>query len=85
MAEKITMPKLGLTMEEGTIGEWVAQPGQAVSAGDVLLVIETEKTSIEVEAEADGIVQQVARPGDEVEVEGVIGYLLEPGEAPVDR
>ena len=85
MAEKITMPKLGLTMDEGTIAEWVAEGGQAVAAGDVLLVIETEKTSMEVEAEADGIVQRVAAPGDTIEVEGLIGYLLQPGEKPVEK
>jgi pyruvate/2-oxoglutarate dehydrogenase complex dihydrolipoamide acyltransferase (E2) component len=84
MAERITMPKLGLTMDEGTVEEWRAEPGQAVSAGDVLLVIETEKTSMEVEAESDGIVQQVAKPGETVEVEGVLGYLLAPGEGLVE-
>ena len=61
----------------------MAQPGQSVNAGDVLLSIETEKTTYEVEAESDGIVQQIAKPGDDVEFAGVLGYLLSPGEHPV--
>jgi len=83
MAHAIRMPKLGLTMTEGTVSEWLAAPGQQVQPGDVLLLVETDKTSVEVEAEAAGVVQQVAGPGEAIEVEGVIGWLLAPGEGPV--
>jgi pyruvate dehydrogenase E2 component (dihydrolipoamide acetyltransferase) len=76
------MPKLGLTMTEGTIVEWVVEPGQMIQKGETLFVVSTEKVNVEVEAEASGIVQRVADAGETVAVEGVVGYLLEPGEAP---
>jgi pyruvate dehydrogenase E2 component (dihydrolipoamide acetyltransferase) len=83
MAHEIAMPKLGLTMTEGTIVEWVAEPGQTVQKGDPILVVETDKTNLEVGAESSGVVQQVVAAGETVAVETVVGYLLEPGEAPV--
>jgi len=84
MATEITMPKLGLTMEEGTIVEWVAKPGQSVRQGDTIMVIETEKSNVEVEAEADGVIQQVVAEGETADVEAVLGYVLEAGESVVD-
>ena len=48
------MPKLGLTMTEGTLAAWRVRPGDAVRAGDVLFVVETEKTATEIEAQDAG-------------------------------
>ena len=48
------MPKLGLTMTEGTLAAWRVRPGDAVRAGDVLFVVETEKTATEIEAQDTG-------------------------------
>ncbi len=48
------MPKLGLTMTEGTLAAWRVWPGDAVRAGDVLFVVETEKTATEIEAQEAG-------------------------------
>ena len=50
MPTQILMPKLGLTITEGTIVEWVAGEGQAVAAGDIVMLIETDKVEAEVEA-----------------------------------
>ena len=78
---KVTMPKLGLTMTEGTIIEWKKQEGEQVEKGEVLLVIETEKVSYEVEASASGILGRIAAKEDDViPVGGIIAYILEPGE-----
>ena len=55
MATRILMPKLGLTMTEGTITEWVVNSGDKVTEGTVVMLIETDKVEAEVEAEADGI------------------------------
>ena len=63
------MPKLGLTMTEGTITEWVVDAGQKVEKGSVVMLIETDKVEAEVEADADGIVQYVANVGDTLEPE----------------
>ena len=59
MRVKVKMPKLGLTMTEGTIVEWRKAPGDAVNAGETLLVIETEKVEVEVESPASGRVTEI--------------------------
>lgn len=80
MAQPITMPKLGLTMTEGTLVEWLVPDGADVRAGEAIAVIETEKSNVDLEAEAAGTVQQVAAAGATLPVEAVIGHLLAPGE-----
>lgn len=76
MAHEVKMPKLGLTMESGTIQSWMVANGTSVEAGDVLMVIETEKTESEIEAEVSGVLKQIIMPGIEVPVETVLGYIL---------
>ena len=81
MATKVIMPKLGLTMEEGTIIEWKKKEGDQVSKGEILYVLETEKVTFEVEAPESGILGKIiAKEGDVVPVGGVVGYILQPGE-----
>ncbi|MEK8073107.1 2-oxo acid dehydrogenase subunit E2 [Rhodococcoides navarretei] len=80
MAQQIVLPKLGLTMQEGVIGEWVAEAGQRIGLGDVLLRLETDKVDIDVEAEAEGILATSAKAGDVLPVGAVIGWLLGDGE-----
>lgn len=84
MAQEITMPKLGLTMTEGILREWIVPDGASVQPGDVIAVIETDKVDTDLEAEAAGVVQHVIAAGDEIPVETVIGYLLAPGEDRVE-
>jgi pyruvate dehydrogenase E2 component (dihydrolipoamide acetyltransferase) len=55
--QSILMPKLGLTMTEGTLYEWKVEPGQRVRAGDVLFVVETDKSTNDVEASDDGVME----------------------------
>ena len=81
MAVKITMPKLGLTMEEGTIIEWKKEEGEQVKKGEILYVLETEKVTFEVEAPESGILGKIiANVGDVIPVGGLVGYILQPGE-----
>ncbi|MEU3474124.1 2-oxo acid dehydrogenase subunit E2 [Rhodococcus sp. NPDC006774] len=80
MAQQIVLPKLGLTMQEGVIGEWVAESGQRIGLGDVLLRLETDKVDVDVEAEAEGILATTAQAGDVLPVGAVIGWLLGDGE-----
>ncbi|MBY4207033.1 2-oxo acid dehydrogenase subunit E2 [Rhodococcus fascians] len=80
MAQQIVLPKLGLTMQEGVIGEWVAEAGQRIGLGDVLLRLETDKVDVDVEAEAEGILATTAKAGDVLPVGAVIGWLLGEGE-----
>ena len=53
------MPKLGLTMTEGTVARWDVAPGSRFEAGDVILVVETDKIAYDVEAPGRGILQEV--------------------------
>jgi len=55
MAETVTMPKLGFDMAEGTLVRWVIQEGEPVEKGKVLAEIETDKATVEVESNFDGI------------------------------
>jgi pyruvate dehydrogenase E2 component (dihydrolipoamide acetyltransferase) len=53
------MPKLGLTMTEGTISRWGVAPGSRFETGDIIVVVETDKIAYDVEAPAPGILQEV--------------------------
>ena len=75
MAIELTMPKLGLTMETGKITEWKKKEGDQVKKGEILLVVETEKITYEVEAPGDGILHIVVPVEGEVPVAELIGYL----------
>lgn len=59
MAEKVIMPKLGLTMTEGTITEWMKKEGDTVKAGDVLFEMSTDKLTNEIEAKAGGVLLKI--------------------------
>jgi pyruvate/2-oxoglutarate dehydrogenase complex dihydrolipoamide acyltransferase (E2) component len=75
MAYEIRMPKLGLTMEAGTVQSWLISDGATVNEGDVILIIETDKTESELEAGASGVLEQIIGPGLEVPVETILGYI----------
>ncbi|MBR7194346.1 2-oxo acid dehydrogenase subunit E2 [Gordonia sp. SCSIO 19800] len=81
MAFQIVLPKLGLTMQEGVIGGWVATPGQRVSLGDTLLRVETDKVDVDVEAESEGVLATAAEAGAVLPVGAVVGWLLADGES----
>ena len=76
MATEIVMPKLGLTMESGAISTWLVEEGQEVQKGQALLEIATDKVTMEVEAQADGILRKILVPvGQEVPVSTTIGVI----------
>ena len=78
----ITLPRLGETMEEAKVVDWLVAVGAAFRRGDVLLEVETDKTVVEVPALMDGILHaQLVAAGEtvaldhpiaEVEVEGAV-------------
>ena len=84
MATKILMPKLGLTMTEGTITEWFVKTGETVTKGSVIMLFETDKVEAEVEAEVDGIVSRIADAGETLEPGEIVGWLLAEGEQAPD-
>jgi pyruvate dehydrogenase E2 component (dihydrolipoamide acetyltransferase) len=63
------MPSLGADMEDGVLVEWLAKPGDRVSRGDVIAVVETQKGAIEIEVFEDGVLQRLeAKVGERVPV-----------------
>ncbi|KUF10411.1 biotin/lipoyl-containing protein [Pseudoponticoccus marisrubri] len=83
MPHEVIMPALGMAQETGLIVAWHKQAGEAVSTGEVLFEVETDKATMEVEAQADGYLNDVrAGAGDEVPVGGVIALIGETAEDP---
>ena len=81
MAQEVLMPKLGLTMTEGTIEEWKHKEGDTVKKGDILFSVATDKLSNDVEAEADGGLLKILLPeGETAPCKAVIAYIGEAGE-----
>lgn len=81
MATEIVMPKLGLTMTEGTVEKWLVNEGDQVEEGDPIVEISSEKLSNEVEAPASGtIIKLIAQEGDVIPYQEVMAYVGEAGE-----
>lgn len=81
----ITVPRLGWSMDEGTFSEWLKEPGELVSKGDMVFVLEGEKAVQEIESFDTGILHipdDAPQFGDTVTVGQVIGFLLEEGDEP---
>ena len=69
----ITVPTLGESITEATVGQWLKAEGDAVKKDDVLVELETDKVSVEVSATEDGVLGAiVAKPGDTVEIGAVL-------------
>lgn len=81
MAIEILLPKLGLTMEEGTVEEWLVADGAVITVGMPLLRLATDKIDVDVEAEADGILARAVPDGATLEPGSVLGWLLASGES----
>lgn len=82
MATPVNMPVLGLTMEEGTIAQWLKAEGDAVQKHEPLLLVETDKATVEVPSPASGVLQRiVVPPGQTVPVRALIAEIGAPGEA----
>ena len=80
MATDFLMPKLGLTMEEGTILEWLVDDGAAVEPGAPVLRIETDKVESDVESSGSGRLHRLAEVGSTHPCGAVIALLLAEGE-----
>jgi pyruvate dehydrogenase E2 component (dihydrolipoamide acetyltransferase) len=82
MSTEFIMPKLGLTMEEGTILEWLVEDGAEITQGMAVLRIETDKVESDVESPGAGRFHRVGNQGDTYPCGALIGYLLADGEEP---
>ena len=84
MPIKITLPRLGWSMDEGTFSEWLKRDGESVLAGDLLFALESDKATQEVESLDAGVLhipQDAPKHGDIVKVGQLLGYLLAEGES----
>jgi 2-oxoglutarate dehydrogenase E2 component (dihydrolipoamide succinyltransferase) len=76
MSTEVTVPTLGESITEATLGEWLKQPGDAVAADEPIASLETDKVSVEVPAPVAGVMgQQVVKVGDTVNVGAVIASI----------
>ena len=75
MAVEVLLPKLGFSMNEGQIAEWLVADGARVTEGTPLFLLEADKSTNEVEAPASGILHIEAEAGETYEVGTVIGYI----------
>jgi pyruvate/2-oxoglutarate dehydrogenase complex dihydrolipoamide acyltransferase (E2) component len=75
---EVKLPKWGLTMEEGSVSEWLVSVGERVEAGQVLANVETEKVTTALESPVAGVVQRIEVPeGEDVAVGTVLCVLVE--------
>ena len=82
MATEVLMPKMGLTMTEGTIEEWKFKEGDTVKKGDILFSVATDKLTNDVECDTDGVLLKILLPeGETGACKSVIAYIGEAGEA----
>src|SRR5438105_13411471 len=77
------MPVLGLTMEEGTVAEWLKREGEPVKKDEPLLTVEMDKGTVEVPSPAAGVLRRiVVQPGTTVPIRTLIAEIGDRGEDP---
>ena len=75
MATEILLPKLGFSMTEGQVSEWMFGDGEDVKEGECLFLLEADKSTNEVEAPASGKLRIKVEEGVTVQVGEVLGYI----------
>ena len=76
MSENIIMPKLGMTMKEGTVEEWFKSEGDTVEEGESIVTISSEKLTNDVEAPASGTLLKIkVQAGEDAKVKAVLGII----------
>ncbi|HHG89265.1 MAG TPA: alpha/beta fold hydrolase [Devosia sp.] len=78
----LNMPRLGETMEEGTISAWLIAPGEAFKRGDVIIVVETDKTAVEFPALGPGVLREHLKQEGELVLVGEPIARVDIGEGP---
>lgn len=75
MAFEVTIPKIGFSMNEGILSEWLAEDGSQVTEGQLLYSLESDKSTNEVESPASGILRIIGEVGETYEVGTVIAEI----------
>ena len=82
MPADVVLPKLDRLMTEGVVQEWLKTRGEEVSKGEAIAVIETEKVTVELEAQESGVFIPIVAEKSRVKVGDVIALIARPGEKP---
>ena len=83
MAIEIVMPRLGWTMEVGSVAEWLKKDGDTVKQGDIIFTVESDKAVNEIESFESGVLHIPPNSpalGESVPIGTVLAYLIQPGE-----
>lgn len=73
---EVKVPELSESVVEATVGEWLVEVGEPVEAGQILVVLETDKVALEVVSEADGVLKEIrAEAGEDVGAHAVLGLV----------
>jgi pyruvate/2-oxoglutarate dehydrogenase complex dihydrolipoamide acyltransferase (E2) component len=75
----LSMPKLGVTMTEGVLVQWLAGDGEQVTEGQLIYVIGTDKVDSEIPAPAAGILRRIAAEDQTYQVGELLGQIEQPG------
>ena len=75
MKAEIKVPAVGESISEATIGEWAKKSGEFVKRDEIILLLETDKASVEVVAPNDGVLTTMAKPGDVVKIGAVVASI----------
>ena len=76
MAFSVTIPKIGFSMNEGILAEWLAEDGSEVTEGQPLYALESDKSTNEVESPASGTLKIIGEVGETYEVGVVIAEII---------
>lgn len=76
MAFEVTIPKIGFSMNEGILAEWLAEDGSEVTEGQPLYALESDKSTNEVESPASGRLRIIGEVGETYEVGVVIAEII---------
>lgn len=81
MVRELVMPKLGLTMTEGTIIKWFFNEGDSVKEGDVIYEVETDKLTNEIAADTGGVLRKIiVHEGETAPVKSLVGLIADENE-----
>lgn len=75
MSHEIRIPKIGMSAAEMTLSEWMFGDGEPVSAGEVIYTVETDKTTVEIEAQASCTLRVIGTEGEIYPVGALVGTI----------
>ena len=75
MATELRIPKIGMSAAEMTLSEWMFGDGDQVATGEVIYTVETDKTTVEIEAQASGTLRVIGTEGELYPVGALVGTI----------